>query len=136
MWEEQGGLVLQAVVGDSNADGQCLPPRAAHLCNYVVVVSWAYPWTLICSTLRLCQASGGVALGTLGGVVAWDWLQLRASQGRGIQSTPLHELGVGGRLFVFIDGSHWLVVGRGPAGKSHFCLGSLQSPRNKQNCTE
>lgn len=119
-WEEQqGGLVLQAAVGDPTADGWCLPTMAAHLYHYAAVVSRAYPWTLI-SNLRLCQASGSVALGTLSGVVAWDWLHLRASHGHGIQLTPLHELGVGGRLSVFIDGSHWLVVGKGASRKVAF----------------
>lgn len=71
-----GSLVVQAVVRDANPDGQRFPTTAAYLCNYAVVVSWAYPRSFLCSNLRLCQASDGVALGTLGGVVAWDWLQL------------------------------------------------------------
>lgn len=62
--------MLQAVVGDPTADGRCLPTTAAHLYHYAAVVSRAYSWTLI-SNLRLCQASGSVALGTLSGVVAW-----------------------------------------------------------------
>ena len=60
LMRSRGWLVRQAIVGDSCADGQCFPKTAppsppTPASNSVVVVSWAYPWTLLSGVLKLCQ---------------------------------------------------------------------------------
>lgn len=64
--EEQGSLVLQAVVGDSHANGQCSPQQLTPV--ILLGVFLGLPLDTAFQGSVAMSVNGGVALGDLGGL--------------------------------------------------------------------